>query len=84
MNSLNISRLRRLGPKRFIQLSRSYASPIPSSRHALRDEEKEPYLGDYPQLPNISRQYLPPTGWWDNQNRTNFGDTVCVYFSCTT
>ena len=38
--------------------------------------EKDPQLNGYPELPNVSRQRLPPTGWWDNQMRRNFGDTV--------
>ena len=28
-------------------------------------------LGDYPIYPWISAQELPPTGWWDNQDRRN-------------
>ena len=52
---------------------RTYATPVPS-----RPKEKDPQLGDYPQLPDVSRQLLPPTGWWDNQMRRNFGDVVRV------
>lgn len=44
---------------------RAYATP-----------SKDPQLGDYPALPDVSRGVLPPTGWWDNQMRRNFGDTV--------
>ena len=51
---------------------RRYATPV-----SYEAKEKDPQLGDYPQLPDVSRQYLPPTGWWDNQMRRNFGDTVC-------
>ena len=51
--------------------SRAYATPA-----RVESSEKDPQLGDYPQLPNVSRQNLPPTGWWDNQMRRNFGDTV--------
>lgn len=29
------------------------------------------HLGDYPILPRISATELPPTGWWDNQDRRN-------------
>ena len=61
--------LRRAGSS---QIYRSYASPV-----ASQQTEKDPQLGDYPQLPDVSRQYLPPKGWWDNQTRTNYGDTVC-------
>ena len=50
--------------------SRKYATP------ASVTEEIDPQLNGYPQLPLVSRQYLPATGWWDNQMRRNFGDTV--------
>ncbi len=30
----------------------------------------------YPQLPYISLQRRPAKGWWDNQERKNFGETV--------
>ena len=33
-------------------------------------------LGSYPKLPNISAQIKPPNGWWDMQERRNYGDTV--------
>lgn len=51
--------------------TRSYAAPA-----VFRTPEKDPQLADYPQLPDISNQQLPPTGWWDNQLRRNFGDPV--------
>ncbi|KIJ66987.1 hypothetical protein HYDPIDRAFT_174269 [Hydnomerulius pinastri MD-312] len=38
--------------------------------------EKDPQLGDYPELPYVSSQTLPPRGWWDQQMRRNFGDPV--------
>lgn len=31
-----------------------------------------------PQLPDISRQYLPAKGWQDNLMRRNFGDPVRI------
>ena len=33
-------------------------------------------LTEYPDVPTINRQYLPPKGWQDNQYRRNFGDPV--------
>ena len=51
-------------------VARTYATPVTTH------QEKDPQLGDYPQLPEVSRQHLPPTGWWDNQTRRNYGDTV--------
>jgi NADH dehydrogenase (ubiquinone) 1 beta subcomplex subunit 8 len=52
---------------------RTYATP-PVSYH---QQEVDPQLGGYPQLPYISRQRLPAKGWWDPQMRRNYGDTVC-------
>ena len=45
--------------------------------HRALSTQKDPQLGDYPALPDVSRATLPPTGWWDNQMRRNFGETVC-------
>jgi NADH dehydrogenase (ubiquinone) 1 beta subcomplex subunit 8 len=52
---------------------RTYASQPPAAYH---QQEVDPQLGGYPQLPYISRQRLPAKGWWDPQMRRNFGDTV--------
>jgi hypothetical protein len=30
----------------------------------------------YPELPYVSLQRRVPKGWWDNQERRNFGETV--------
>ena len=46
--------------------------------HRALSTQKDPQLGDYPALPDVSRATLPPTGWWDNQMRRNFGDTVSL------
>lgn len=43
---------------------------------AFTQKEVDPQLNGYPQLPNESRQSLPAHGWWDNQMRRNYGDTV--------
>jgi hypothetical protein len=37
-------------------------------------------LGSYPKLPDISAQTKAPHGWWDIQERRNFGDTVRMTF----
>ena len=54
---------------------------LPSLRpySQLARKELDPQLNGYPQLPNISRQTLPPHGWWDFQMRRNRGDTVILY-----
>ncbi|KAF8262102.1 Ndufb8, NADH dehydrogenase 19kDa subunit [Lactarius quietus] len=43
---------------------------------AFTKKEVDPQLDGYPQLPNESRQSLPPRGWWDPQMRRNYGDTM--------
>lgn len=65
-------------------LSRQFSSvvPIAARLHTssiLRAEvsEKDPQLGDYPQLPFVNlqnRRYDPR--WWDPQEKRNFGETV--------
>jgi len=52
--------------------SRWYATPV-----EYKPQEKDPQLGDYPQLPWVSNQLRPPKGWWDNQMRRNYGEVVC-------
>ena len=50
------------------------------SYSAFTQKELDPQLDGYPQLPDTSRQSLPPRGWWDMQMRRNFGDTVWQKF----
>jgi NADH dehydrogenase (ubiquinone) 1 beta subcomplex subunit 8 len=50
---------------------RTYSTPTVAGQ-----QEVDPQLDGYPQLPNISRQYLPAKGWEDPQERRNFGDTL--------
>lgn len=60
-----------------LRLPRVVFSPVRSARAiASKPHEKDPQLADYPQLPWISNQSLPPRGWWDTQERRNFGDPV--------
>ena len=56
-------------------LRRAYATPARYEPKQV-EGERDPQLGDYPHLPDVSRQTLPPLGWWDTQMRRNFGDTV--------
>ncbi|EJD06451.1 uncharacterized protein FOMMEDRAFT_117264 [Fomitiporia mediterranea MF3/22] len=60
--------------RRLAVWQRTLTSVRPVIRREYATQEKDPQLGDYPQLPNISRGTLPPLGWWDNQMRRNFGD----------
>jgi hypothetical protein len=55
--------------------TRSYASrpPVPQERESYEIKDPEP---DYPQLPWVSRQNLPPKHWDDMLLRRNIGDTV--------
>ncbi len=52
--------------------TRSYATGSPVSLK----EEQDPQLGDYPTLPDISKQRRPARGWDDPQMRRNFGEPV--------
>jgi NADH dehydrogenase (ubiquinone) 1 beta subcomplex subunit 8 len=51
--------------------ARTYATPVPFLR-----EEKDPQLGDYPDLPYESKQRRNARGWDDPQMRRNFGEPV--------
>ncbi|KAK8864462.1 hypothetical protein IAR55_001711 [Kwoniella newhampshirensis] len=39
-------------------------------------QEIDPQLNGYPQLPYVSIQKREPFGWWDQQERKNFGEVV--------
>lgn len=73
MSSLRV--LGSVASKRHLKLSplswRAYATPA-----TFKPQEKDPQLGDYPDLPWVSNQELPARGWWDQQMRRNFGDPV--------
>ncbi|THH07377.1 hypothetical protein EW145_g3429 [Phellinidium pouzarii] len=71
MLAMNTITLRRLAASR-----RAFGSARPALQRLYSTPAKDPQLGDYPQLPDVSRAVLPPTGWWDNQMRRNFGDTL--------
>lgn len=55
---------------------RAYSTPA-----TFKHQEKDPQLGDYPDLPWVSNQELPARGWWDQQMRRNFGDPVSTLSS---
>ncbi|KAK1924256.1 hypothetical protein DB88DRAFT_489608 [Papiliotrema laurentii] len=50
--------------------------PAEISTKLAPGEEIDPQLNGYPQLPYIHFAQKPALGWWDNQSRTNFGETV--------
>ncbi|CDH57843.1 nadh-ubiquinone oxidoreductase ashi subunit (ci-ashi or ndufb8) domain-containing protein [Lichtheimia corymbifera JMRC:FSU:9682] len=37
---------------------------------------EDPQIGDYPNLPRYSAQTRGPYGWWDPQDKRNFGETL--------
>ncbi|KAI9492064.1 hypothetical protein BDB00DRAFT_830040 [Zychaea mexicana] len=37
---------------------------------------EDPQIGDYPNLPRWSAQTRGPFGWWDPQDKRNFGEPV--------
>ncbi|KAI7856821.1 hypothetical protein BDC45DRAFT_502389 [Circinella umbellata] len=37
---------------------------------------EDPQIGDYPNLPRWSTQSRGPFGWWDPQDKRNFGEAV--------
>ncbi|CAG8469224.1 15849_t:CDS:2, partial [Acaulospora colombiana] len=37
---------------------------------------EDPQIGDYPNLPVESKLDRPALGWWDLQNRRNYGETL--------
>ncbi|TFK74103.1 hypothetical protein BDN72DRAFT_886500 [Pluteus cervinus] len=57
-------------------MSRRWRSLTRWRTYATPSQEPDPQLGDYPQLPWVSRQTLPAKGWDDPLLRRNFGDTL--------
>ncbi|GAA5839070.1 hypothetical protein JCM5353_008723 [Sporobolomyces roseus] len=67
-------------------LTRSYVTgapstsppPYPAVKSSLYDPDQEPALADlgYPKLSTASRQTRQPKGWWDTQERINFGEPL--------
>ena len=58
-----------------------HIAPLHSSSSARAEvlTDKDPQLGDYPELPfeNLQRRKYDP-GWWDPQEKRNFGETVSL------
>ncbi|CEL55238.1 hypothetical protein RSOLAG1IB_01247 [Rhizoctonia solani AG-1 IB] len=54
-----------------LRLVRAYATPV-----EFKQPKNDPQLGDYPQIPAISVQRRPAKGWWNVQERRNFGETL--------
>ncbi|GAA5856297.1 hypothetical protein JCM9279_006412 [Rhodotorula babjevae] len=52
--------------------------PIPANKAPLYDPDREPALAQigYPELSRDSRQLRSPKGWWDNQERIQFGEPL--------
>ncbi|KAJ2782956.1 hypothetical protein H4R18_001972 [Coemansia javaensis] len=38
--------------------------------------DPDPQIGDYPNLPHRFAEDRPQRGWWDRQNRRNFGEPI--------
>ncbi|GJJ08584.1 hypothetical protein Clacol_002803 [Clathrus columnatus] len=53
-------------------LLRNYATSV----EEWKSQEKDPQLGDYPQLPWVTNQVRPARGWWDLQMRRNYGEVI--------
>ncbi|CAB4031554.1 NADH dehydrogenase [ubiquinone] 1 beta subcomplex subunit 8, mitochondrial-like [Paramuricea clavata] len=72
--------LQKIGRKNLI--SSSIRPLFTQGRLASSQAEKSEWpddglgLGSYPNLPDISAQTKAPHGWWDIQERRNFGDTL--------
>ncbi|KAJ2713784.1 hypothetical protein H4R19_002076 [Coemansia spiralis] len=57
------------------------AARLTASRFASQYKKKyyldpEPQIGDYPNLPQKFAEERPQLGWWDRQNRRNFGEPI--------
>jgi hypothetical protein len=68
---LVLQNIRQGGP--LLTHRRAYATSQPTTEEESTTVDAEL---DSPQLPDISRQYLPPKGWQDNLMRRNHGDPV--------
>jgi hypothetical protein len=80
-NEMNVNRQHVL--RRSVLAARCAARPggkLFTRRYTTEDTEESAPLTDYPKVPDVSRQYLPPTGWHDNLMRRNFGDAVSGSF----
>ncbi|GAA5891230.1 hypothetical protein JCM6882_004629 [Rhodosporidiobolus microsporus] len=76
-----------LRPSRAALALRTYATaasaesvppPVPANSAPQYDADLEPALHNmgYPKLPRDSRQTRQPRGWWDMQERLNYGEPL--------
>ncbi|ORY33972.1 hypothetical protein BCR39DRAFT_517987 [Naematelia encephala] len=69
-------------PRQSTSLARRWASTsvvppeTPKEEASVTSAEADPQLNGYPELPFVSRLRRQPYGWWDMQERRNFGETV--------
>ncbi|KAJ2774670.1 hypothetical protein IWQ57_000715 [Coemansia nantahalensis] len=64
-----------------VRAQRTAPGQVAAVRFASRYKEQyyvdpEPQIGDYPNLPHKFAEDRPQRGWWDRQNRRNFGEPV--------
>ncbi|KAI7898383.1 uncharacterized protein BX663DRAFT_525119 [Cokeromyces recurvatus] len=70
---------RALNTRAMIQLTRqpiTLTAVRPQSTINTGEILEDPQIGDYPNLPRKSAQARGPYGWWDPQDKRNFGETV--------
>ena len=70
---------RALNARAFVSTTRQsivMTSVRPQSTLNTGEVVKDPQIGDYPNLPRNSTQARGPYGWWDPQDKRNFGETV--------
>ena len=73
---INAVARRRIAQTNVSRVVRTYVSR-PSS--ATTGDEPDPQLGGYPQfVPQKAQERNPYSKYWDQQGRTNFGETVGV------
>lgn len=61
-----------------------HSSTAPGGVVEWEQKEVDPQLDGYPQLPAVSYQRRPATGWDDDQERRNFGEPVRTHCSFAT
>ncbi|OBZ72491.1 hypothetical protein A0H81_07596 [Grifola frondosa] len=78
MNILNAARVSgiRAAIRANVVVPRYRAYATPTATPVDFKPEPDPQLGDYPQLPDISKQYRDARGWEDPQMRQNFDETL--------
>ncbi|KAJ2454646.1 hypothetical protein EV183_001394 [Coemansia sp. RSA 2336] len=68
---------RALQPARLPIASRQFTASVLAARYKKQHYvDPDPQIGDYPNLPQIKSEERPQLGWWDRQNRRNFGEPI--------